>query len=154
MTLRAAIFLPLLLSAPWLAPPSFAGTWVLNPAQSRNLGMMAKMSDTATIAQTADALVVHEDSEFGGNKMSHVTTYDLTGKAVANTSPTGDAARTTSHWEGPQLVTVWETEGSIAGSVHRRTERRYLSDDGRTLFEVSETAPGDPKALVLAFDRR
>ncbi|HWG37434.1 MAG TPA: hypothetical protein VN690_06915 [Terriglobales bacterium] len=154
MSFRTTAILSLFLTAPLLAPPSFAGTWVLNPAKSRNLGMMARMADTVTINQSSEALVVRDDSEMNGSKMSRVTRYDLTGKSVANTSPTGDPAHTVSHWDGAQLVTTWETEGSVAGSVHRRTERRYLSQDGRTLFEVSETAPGDPKALMLVFDRR
>ncbi|MGH9121702.1 MAG: hypothetical protein ACRDYC_07105, partial [Acidimicrobiales bacterium] len=129
MSLRTAFAIAAFASLPllaWAPPPSLAGTWVLNPAKSQNLGMMARMADTVTIEQTPEALVVHDDAVMGGNHMASVTRYDLSGKAVANTSPTGDPAHTTSHWEGAQLVTVWETAGSVAGSVHRRTERRYL----------------------------
>lgn len=136
------------------ATPNFSGTWVLNNGKSKNLGMMASMADTITVQQTASELTVTDAATFNGNKMTRVTHYDLTGAAAKNDSPTGDPAQTTSRWQGAELVTLWETPGSIAGSTHKRTERRYLSPDGRTMYEVSESRSGDPKALVLVFERQ
>lgn len=157
MSLRT-LALPLLLAALALvalaAPPKFSGTWVLNNSRSKNLGMMAAMADTAVITQTGRQLVVTETAALNGDTMKRVTRYDLSGTSVPNDSPTGDPARTTSHWQGGELVTLWITRGSVAGTTHQRTERRYLSADGRTMFEVSESKPGDPKALVLVFERR
>ena len=136
------------------APPNFTGTWVLNHQKSKNLGMMSAMNDTVTVSQTAAELTVDDNAAFNGSAMHRVTRYNLAGDAVKNDSPTGDPAETTSHWQGQELVTVWVTQGSIAGSTHRRIERRYLSPDGQTMFEVSGAAANDPKALVLAFDRK
>jgi hypothetical protein len=143
-----------LLAAAWAAPPNFSGTWVLNPGKSRNLGMMAAMRDTVTIRQTAGLLELRDDAVFQGEAMHSATRYALDGTRVPNRSPTGDAAHTVSHWEGGTLVTVWEIEGSIAGTSHRTIERRSLSPDGRTMTEVSERGDGDPKPIVLVFDRR
>jgi hypothetical protein len=151
MKLRPA-FASLLLAVGLLgfrpATPDFAGTWAFNPAKSANLGMMAGMSDTVTIEQTATTLTTHDAAAFGGAAQPvHDTKYDLTGKAVANTSPTGEAGETTSRWQGERLVTTWVTEGSVAGSKHTRIETRYLSADGRTMYLES-------KPIVMAFDKR
>lgn len=142
------------LAAAWAPPPNFAGTWVLNGGKSKNLGPMAAMRDTVIIEQTPAALTTRDQAAFQGKAMpARATRYDLSGKSVANTSPTGDPAHTTSQWAGAELVTVWVTAGSVEGSVHRRTERRSLSADGRTMTLVSEAAPGDPKAITMVFER-
>lgn len=143
-----------LLATAWAVPPSFAGTWVFNAGKSRNLGMMAGMADTLTIEQTSAAMVLRDAAVVNGSKMASTTRFDLSGKVVANRTPTGDPAQTTSRWKGAELDTVWTIPGSIQGSTHRRLERRYLSADGRTLTEVSETSPSDPKPIVMVFDRR
>lgn len=153
-TFRSALVATALILPIFAATPDFSGTWVLNNAKSKNLGMMARMADTVTVAQTASELTTTDAATFNGNKMTRVTHYDLTGSAVKNDSPTGDPAQTTTHWQGKELVTLWETQGSVAGTTHKRTERRYLSSDGRTMYEISESAPGDPKALVMVFDRQ
>lgn len=153
-TFRPLLFAAALSIAALAAPPNFSGTWVLNNGKSKNLGMMAMMADTITVTQTATELTISDAASFNGNKMTRVTHYDLTGAAVKNDSPTGDPAQTTSQWKGKELITLWETQGSIAGSTHKRTERRYLSSDGRTMFEVSESKPDDPKGLVLVFERQ
>ncbi|HXR96303.1 MAG TPA: hypothetical protein VN709_00530 [Terriglobales bacterium] len=130
------------------ATPNFSGTWSFNPAKSANLGMMARMSDTVTIEQTETMLTTHDAASFGGAAQPpRDTHYDLTGKAVSNTSPTGEAGETTSRWQGDRLVTTWITEGSVAGSKHERVETRYLSADGRTMYLES-------KPIVMAFDKR
>ncbi|MGH9417350.1 MAG: hypothetical protein ACRD01_12055 [Terriglobales bacterium] len=139
----------------YAVPPNFSGTWALNAAKSRNLGMMATMRDTSSVEQTATALIVRDAAVFNGKAMPPQTTrYALDGSSVANTSPTGTPAHTTSRWQGDALVTVWVTEGSVKGSVHRRTERRQLSRDGRTMTLTSASRPGDPAAMVMVFDRR
>jgi hypothetical protein len=142
-----------LAAAAWAAPPNFTGTWVLNPGRSRNLGMMAKMQDTVTIHQTASVMVMRDAVVFQGQTMTRITRYELGGRRMANRSPTGDAAHTVSHWQGRSLVTLWEIEGSIAGTMHRRYERRYISTDGRTMTEISERSAGDRNPVVLVFDR-
>ncbi|HVA64347.1 MAG TPA: hypothetical protein VNF74_11530 [Terriglobales bacterium] len=143
-----------LLATAWAAAPNFAGTWVLNPSKCRNLGMMAGMADTLTIEQTPSALVLRDAAVFNGSKMASTTRFDLNGKDVPNRTPTGDPAQTASRWKGAELDTVWTIAGSIQGSTHRRLERRYLSADGRTLTEVSQTSASDPKPIVMVFDRR
>jgi len=49
-------------------------------------------------------------------------------------------------------VTTWESEGVVAGTKVVRTEMRYLSDDGKTLFLESARAGEEP--MVIAFDRK
>jgi hypothetical protein len=146
----------LLTAAAWAAtPPNFTGTWVLNHAQSRNLGAMAAMQDTTTIRQSDTEMDVSDSAVFNGNAMPAQTTrYVFDGSSVANTGPTGEPAHTSSHWEGAVLVTVWTSPGSIQGSVHRRVERRSLSADGRTMTLTSQ--PDTPRAqpLVMVFDRQ
>jgi hypothetical protein len=50
------------------------------------------------------------------------------------------------------LVTSWESEGAVAGTKVVRTETRYLSDDGKTLFLESARAGKEP--MVIVFDRK
>lgn len=159
MSLRSSLTLILLAAFTVLAaaaqPPDFSGTWVLNPARSKNLGMMSAMRDTVTITQTPTLLVTRDDAEFQGKPMPpHVIRYALDGASVANTSPTGDPAHTVSSWRANQLITVWSTPGSIAGTVHQRTERRFLSPDGRTMTVVSSSGAQDPAPLTMIFDRK
>lgn len=137
--------------AAWAAPPAnFAGTWVFNAKKSTNIGMMAGLADTVTVEQTAAELTLRDVAVFNGNRETHETRFELSGKSVANQSPTGDPAHTASHWAGSRLITIWETAGSIAGSTHRRTETRYLSSDGGTMFVESSGA----KPLIMVFDKQ
>lgn len=133
-------------------PRDFSGTWVFNAAKSTNVGMMASAQYTSTIKQTTKSLTVKDDTVFNGQKQSHETRYDLTGATVPNDSPMGDKAQTTSKWDGNKLVTSWETDGAIAGTKVVRTETRYLSDDGKTLFLESARAGKEP--MVIVFDRK
>jgi hypothetical protein len=134
------------------ATPDFTGTWVFNAAKSKNIGMMANAQITSTIKQTRDEILVIEDSVMGGQKQSHETHYDLSGKGVANESPMGEKSQTTSKWSGNKLVTIWETEGAVAGTKTIRTETRYLSDDGKTMF--LESVRGNNLPMVIVFDRK
>src|SRR5262245_17135094 len=81
------------------APPAdFSGTWVFNPLKSTNIGMMAAAELVSTVTQTATTLVVRDDGSMNGSTQTHETRYDLTGASVANASPMGEAARTTTKW--------------------------------------------------------
>jgi hypothetical protein len=88
----------------------------------------------------------------GGQKHTHVTTYDLSGKTVPNDSPMGDHSQTSSKWSGNKLVTIWESEGAVAGTKVIRTETRYLSEDGKTMF--LESSRGNNPPMVIVFDRK
>ena len=132
--------------------PEFAGTWVFNPAKSKDVGMMAAAKVTSTITQTTKELLVQDTSIFDGEKSTHETRYDLTGATVANEAPMGDKAHTTSRWSGGKLITTWETDGAIAGTKVVRTETRYLSADGKTMYY--ESTRGDKDPMVIVFDRK
>lgn len=132
--------------------PEFSGTWVFNAGKSTNIGMMASAEYTSTIKQSAKMLTVTDVTVFSGQKQTHETRYDLTGATVPNDSPMGEKSQTSSKWAGNKLVTTWETEGAVAGTKVVRTETRYLSDDGKTLFLQSARAGKEP--MVIVFDRK
>jgi hypothetical protein len=132
--------------------PDFTGTWVFSAAKSKNIGMMASAQITSTIKQTHKKLTVVDDTTMGGQKQSHETNYDLTGKRVANESPMGEHSHTSSKWSGNKLITTWETEGAVAGTKVIRIEKRYMSGDGKTMF--LESARGNNPSTVIAFDRK
>lgn len=121
-------------------PANFSGTWKFTPAQSKNVGMMAQGTIQTVVTQSKLQLVVDDKSDFNGQKDMQHTVYDLTGKPATNTSMMAGQATTRSHWEGAQLVTEWESPGAIAGTVTKRTEKRYLSADGNTMFVESARA--------------
>lgn len=133
-------------------PPDFSGTWVFNAGKSKNVGMMASAEYTSTITQTPKVLTVNDVTVFSGQKQAHETRYDLTGVTAPNNSPMGEKSQTSSRWAGNKLVTTWESEGAVAGTKVVRTETRYLSDDGKTLFLESARAGKEP--MVIVFDRK
>lgn len=135
------------------APANFSGNWTFTPAQSKNVGMMAQGTIQTVIAQTKLQLVMNDNSVFNGQKDTQRTVYDLTGKPVTNTSMMVGLATTRSHWEGTHLVTEWESAGAIAGTVTKRTETRYLSADGNTMFVESARAGKDAILMVFLKDK-
>lgn len=131
--------------------PAFGGHWTFHPEQSRNIGMMASMKISTVIVQNSSELTVDDNSDFNGQTDTQHTVYDLTGKPVSNRPIMGGTATTHSHWEGSRLVTEWESPGSIAGTTVKRTELRYLSSDGKTMF-VESSRSGQP-SMVMVFTR-
>jgi basic membrane lipoprotein Med (substrate-binding protein (PBP1-ABC) superfamily) len=148
----AMLFLVVAFAAAAANPPDFSGTWIFNAGKSKNVGMMASAEHTSTITQTAKVLSVTDVTVFSEQKQTHETRYDLSGATVLNDSPMGDKSQTNSHWSGNKLVTSWESEGAVAGTKVVRTETRYLSDDGKTLFLESARAGKEP--MVIVFDRK
>jgi len=135
------------------APANFSGTWTFNPAQSKNVGMMAQGKIQTVITQSKLQLVVDDNSVFNGQKDTQHSVYDLTGKPVSNTSMMAGQATTRSHWEATHLVTEWESAGAIAGTLTKRTEKRYLSADGNTMFVESARAGKDVILMVFLKDK-
>ncbi|MGH9742158.1 MAG: hypothetical protein ACRD51_07370 [Candidatus Acidiferrum sp.] len=133
-------------------PRDFTGTWVFNAGKSKNIGMMAQAEYTSSIKQSAKVLAVVDTTVFSGQKQTHETRYDLSGATVPNESPMGEKSQTSSHWSGNKLITRWETEGAIAGTKIVRTETRYMSEDGKTLYLESARAGKEP--MVIVFDRK
>lgn len=131
--------------------PAFGGHWTFHPEQSRNIGMMAGMKISTIIVQSTSELTVDDNSDFNGQADTQHTVYDLTGKPVSNHPIMGGTATTHSHWDGPRLVTEWESPGSITGTIVKRTELRYLSADGKTMF-VESSRSGQP-SMVMVFTR-
>jgi hypothetical protein len=135
------------------APANFSGNWVFDPAQSKNVGMMAQGAIHTTVVQTKFTIVVDDNSEFNGQKGTQHTVYDLTGKPVTNTSMMAGQATTRSHWEGTRLIAEWESPGAIAGTVVKRIETRYLSPDGKTMYVESARSGKDPMVIVFTKDK-
>ena len=132
-------------------PANFSGKWKFDAAQSKNVGMMAQGKITTAITQSKTQIVVDDTSDFSGQIDQQHTVYDLSGKATANTLLMAGRATARSHWEGARLVTEWENAGSIAGTTVKRTETRYLSADGGTMYVESER-PGK-ESMVMVFTR-
>ena len=135
------------------APANFSGNWTFDPAQSKNVGMMAQGKIHTTVVQTKSTIVVDDNSDFNGQKDTQHTVYDLTGKPVTNTSMMAGQATTRSHWEGTRLITDWESAGAIAGTMIKRTEMRYLSPDGKTMYVESARSGKDPMVIVFTKDK-
>jgi hypothetical protein len=133
------------------APVNFAGNWTFHPAQSTNVGMMAQGKIQTVITQTKTEVVVDDTSVFNGQTDTQHTVYNLTGKAVTNMSMMSGQATTRTHWAGTRLITEWESAGAIAGTVSKRTETRYLSADGRTMY-VESGRPGK-ESMTIVFTR-
>jgi hypothetical protein len=128
---------------------NFSGDWTFAPAESKNVGMMAQGAIQSVITQSKLQLVVDDNSVFNGQKDTQHTVYDLSGKATTNMSSMVGQATTRSRWEDRQLITEWESPGAIAGTVTKRTEKRYLSADGNTMFV--EFARAGKEAVVMVF---
>jgi hypothetical protein len=137
---------------PALAATDFSGTWSMNVAKSKNIGMMSSMQITLTIKQTANELIVSEFSKFNGQERTRELHYDLSGKSAANTGPMGDPNETVTKWAGSALETSWTGEGAVAGTKVVRTETRSLSSDGKTMSD--EYVRGSNPAMVLVFDKQ
>jgi hypothetical protein len=135
------------------APANFSGNWAFDSAQSKNVGMMAQGKIHTTVVQTKFTIVVDDNSEFNGQKDMQHTVYDLTGKPVTNTSMMAGQATTRSHWDGTRLITDWESPGAIAGTMAKRTEMRYLSPDGKTMYVESARSGKDPMVIVFTRDK-
>lgn len=133
--------------------PAFAGHWTFQPAQSQNIGMMAGMKISTVIVQSTSQLTVDDNSDFNGQSGTQHTVYNLSGKPVTNEPIMGGTANTRSRWDGSRLITEWESPGSIAGTTVKRTEIRYLSPDGNTMFVESSRRGQPPMVMVFTRDR-
>lgn len=155
MTIRTAAVSLLLVVATTVAAqpvPNFSGRWVMNPARGKNLGMMAALTDTLTVSQTATELVIHDTSSFQGQASARDLRYDLSGKAVANDGPMGDHNVTVAKWAAGTLVTTWTREGAVAGTKSVMTETRSLSPDGKIM--TVESRRGESPAVVMIFEKQ
>ncbi len=131
----------------------FSGTWQLNPDKSKNIGMMAQMEMTQTIAQTDTALDVTTHTKFQGRDDDSKTHFDLTGKEVTNEAPMQGPSQTVSKWSGANLVTTWTSESAVAGGAKVvRTQTLSLSPDGKTM--TLESVRGSNSPIVMVFDRK
>lgn len=156
MTVRMLVLLIVgsgIITGSVMAQTRMSGEWTFQPAQSKNVGMMASMTIQTTVIQNEKELTVDDHSVFNGQKDTQHTVYNLTGEPVSNTPIMGGTAKTRSHWEAGRLVTVWESPGSIAGTTVKRIETRYLSADGNTMYVESSRTGQDPLVMVFTRDR-
>ncbi len=133
------------------APPDFSGVWTLNAKKGENLGMVAAIKETVTIAQTADSLTLDFSSAFMGSTTLRQVRYDLGGKPVTNEGAMGDKAETVARWEGDALVVSWESPGAIAGTTTVRTETRTLSADGKAM--TVKSVRGEKPPMIMVYDK-
>lgn len=128
--------------------PDFSGTWTLNTSKGKNLGMVAAIQETVTIAQTKDKLTVDFASTFQGRTTNRQVNYDLTGKPVANEGAMGDKAETVAKWDGSKLVVTWTSEGAIAGTKVVKTDTHSLSADGKTMTVTTQRGENPAREMV------
>jgi len=134
------------------ANPDFSGSWVLNTDKGRNLGMVKAVSETATINQTPEKVVIDFATTFMLKTTDRKVVYDLAGKPVPNEGAMGDKAETVARWDNGKLVVTWTSEGAVAGSKTVKTETRTLSADGKSMTVENVRAGKDPMELV--YDRK
>lgn len=134
------------------AAPNFSGTWTLNPAKGANLGMMAAVQETITVAQTADKLTVEHAATFQGDTTKRTVNYDLTGKPVMNPAAMGGDAETVAKWDGDKLVATWTSEGAIAGTKVTRSETWSLAADGQSLSV--ESARSNRPNMIMVYEKK
>jgi hypothetical protein len=130
------------------AAPDFSGAWALNPSKGQNLGMVAAIQETITIAQTAERLAIDYASTFQGETTKRKVSYDLAGKPVMNPAAMGGESETVAKWAGDKLVVTWTSEGAIAGTKVTRTETWALAADGQSLSVESVRGTSAPRVLV------
>jgi hypothetical protein len=135
------------------AQVNFSGNWTFDPAQSKNVGMMAGAKIQTTVTQSKARVVVDDNSVFNGQTDTQHTVYDLIGKPVTNTLTMAGQATARSHWDGARLITDWESPGAIAGTMVKRIETRYLSADGKTMYLQSVRPGKDPMIMVFTKDK-
>jgi hypothetical protein len=135
------------------AAANFAGKWVFDSAHSKNVAMMAQATIRTTIRQSKLQVVVDDASTFNGQSDIQHTVYDLSSKPVQNKSAMAGSAASRSRWEGSRLITGWESAGAIAGTTVKRTETRFLSPDGETMYVESGKAGKDSMVIVFKKDR-
>jgi len=135
-------------------PPSsnFSGSWVFNPARSRNIGMMAELRDTVTIEQTASQITITDHSTMDGQTSTREVRLDLGGKPTTNAGPMGDQNETVARWQDGKLVVTWTADGAVAGTRVVRTETRSLSADGKTM--TVESVRGNNPPIVMVFEKQ
>jgi hypothetical protein len=157
LSLLASSLAPLLavltlIAAPTLSlaaeNPSFAGTWVLNTDKGENLGMVAAVKETVTIAQTPQKMTIDFSSVFMGKTTLRTVTYDLSGQPVQNEGAMGDKADTVARWADGKLVATWTGESAILGNKTVKTETRALSADGITMT-VTNGRDGKPPMIMV-----
>lgn len=134
--------------------PNFSGTWKFNAAKGENLGMMASIQQTITIAQTEKGMTLQEASDLQGQKSSREVKYDLTGGTVKNAAAMGGSSDTVAKWDGPKLVVVWTSPGSVAGTTSTRAETRSLSADGKVMTVVTLRSGANAKPVTMVYDRQ
>lgn len=132
-------------------PADFSGTWVFNPGKSENVGMMSQMEMSLAIRQSEKELVEKIDATMMGKRQVQEIRLELDGKPVPNDNYMGEKSTTTTHWDGPALVTTWTTPGAVPGSTHKSTETYSLSA-GQTLT-VRTARTGRPD-IVMVYDRK
>lgn len=128
--------------------PDFSGTWKLDTAKGRNLGMVAAIQETVKITQTPENMAIDVSSTFQGKTSKRLVSYDLGGKPTQNESAMGDKSETVAKWDGDKLVVTWTAEGAVAGTMVTRTETRALSADGKTMTVAIQRGTNAPMELV------
>jgi hypothetical protein len=120
--------------------------------KGENLGMVAAIEETLVIAQTAEQMVVDFTDVFRGKTSTRQVTYDLSGAPVNNFAAMGDPSETTSEWVDGKLVTMWSSEGAIAGTRVVRSETRALTDEGQVMTVT--TVRGESPTMMLVYEKQ
>jgi hypothetical protein len=140
------------------AHPSFAGTWVLDPAKTiNNTAGPAPDGATRTVVQHGDTLLVDTDAESAmGPQHTHLV-WGLDGKAWKNTiavaGTTADVSTVLS-WDGSTLVTT--SSLSVMGIDVMQVDRWAMAADGKSIVATRTITQNGEDAgnMTMTFNKK
>jgi hypothetical protein len=139
--------------------PSFAGTWVLDPAKTiNNTGGEAPDGVTRTVVQHGDTLVVDTEvaSSTLGPQHTHLV-WGLDGKAWKNTiavAGTTAEVSTVLSWDGSTLVT--NSSLSVVGIDVTQVDRWVMAADGKSIVATRAITQNGEDAgnMTMTFNKK
>jgi hypothetical protein len=138
--------------------PSFAGTWLLDPAKTiNNTAGPAPDAITRAVVQHGDTLFVDTDTESAmGPQHTHLV-WGLDGKAWKNTiavAGTTAEVSTVLSWDGSTLVT--SSSLSVVGIDVTQVDRWTLAADGKSVVASRAiTQNGDDAGnMTMTFNKK
>ena len=128
------------------AAPNLTGAWRLNISKSVYGKFPAPSTMVRTILQDGNTLSMTTLQKGQQGEVTTTLKYILDGKAVTNTTATGDST-SIARWDAAHLVI--ETSRTVQGADLKSTETWDLSSDGKTLtIETHLTLPQQGEFVV------
>jgi hypothetical protein len=137
LTLALALVAPSISGAQAAAHPSFAGTWVLDPAQSDQGQQMTPTKLNLTITQSPKELVVVRAQTTRMGESNATLKYALDGTPSVNELPIGgNTAKISTVVSWASDTAVFANTFNMQGNDVQQTDRWALADAGKKLVLV------------------